>query len=69
MDLLQGEQSSAFSSDSGLEEAAIFRYAFAGIPLHESKIQNFLSVEDAGSAGARAEAMDKPRNFPQVSEL
>lgn len=69
MDLLQGEQSKALSSDSGLEEAAIFCYGFAGIPLQEAKIQNFLSVDDASSAGARAEAMDKPGNFCPGSEL
>jgi hypothetical protein len=69
MELLQGEQSRALSSDCGLEEAAIFCYGFAGIPLQEAKIQNFLSVEDAGSAGARAEAMDQPGNFRQGSEL
>ncbi len=69
MDLLQGQQSRAFSSDSGLEEAAIFCYGFAGIPLQDAQIQNFFSVEDAGAAGARAEAMDKPGNFRPGSEL
>jgi hypothetical protein len=69
MDLLEREQRSGFGGQSGLEQAAIFCYGFAGIPFHEPKIQNFLSVEDAGCTGARAEAVDEPGNFREGSEL
>jgi hypothetical protein len=52
-----------------LEYAAIFCYGCAGIPLHEAEIQNFLSIEEAGTAEARAEAMDEPGKFGEGSEL
>lgn len=69
MDLLHREQSRVLGADSGLQQATIACHGFAGIPLHEAKIQDFLPFEDAGSAGARAEAMDKPGKLREGSEL
>ena len=58
VDLFQREQGEAFGGQGGLKQAAIFCYDFAGIPLHKTEIQNLLSIEEAGTAEARAEAMD-----------
>ena len=58
--MLQGDELEVGGSEGRLKEAAIFEGVFAGIPFHETEIENFFGFEGAYAAAAGAEAVDQP---------
>src|SRR6266851_2667211 len=70
MKLLQYHERRITCADGGLEGLAIFLNIFALIPVGKAKIKDaFIGIENAGAAAARAEAVDKPREFFEWSEF
>lgn len=52
-------------AECGLELAAIFEDRFAGVPFHESEIENAFGFELAEAAGAGAETVNEPGEFAE----
>ena len=69
MDLFEGRELEIRGVQGRLKLAAVFEDGFARVPFHEAKIQNFFGCELAGAAGARAEAVDEPREFAEGFEF
>lgn len=56
-------------SQGGLEFATIGEDVFAGVPFHETEVEDVFGFEGACAAGAGAEAVDKPGEFGERKEF
>ena len=56
-------------AEGGLKEAAIFEDVFAGVPFHETEIEDFFGFEGAYAAGPCAEAVDEPGELSKRGEF
>ena len=52
-----------------MEAAAVVEDVFSAIPFGKAEIENFFAVPMADAAGARAEAVDEPREFCERGDL
>ena len=52
-----------------MEAAPVFENIFFAVPIGETEIQYFFAVEAADAAGARAKAVNQPRNFGKLRHL
>jgi hypothetical protein len=69
MDLFQRNEFEVRCAEGGLETAAVFEDAFLAIPFGKTEIENFFAVQKADAAGARAEAVDEPRELCERGDL
>jgi len=63
MDLFQGDESEARSTEGGLEATTVFEDVLFGVPFGETEIKNFIAFLVADAAGPGAEAVDEPGEF------
>lgn len=69
MDLFERNEPEIGSAESRLKTAAILKDIFAGVPFHETEVENFFGFERADSAGAGAEAVDEPGKLRERDEF
>ena len=56
-------------AERGLKAAAIFEDVLPAIPIRETKIQYFFTVQLADAAGPHTEAVDEPGKFGERGNL
>jgi hypothetical protein len=56
-------------AEGNLKFAAIGSDFFRSVPLHVAKIEDFLSIEGAGTSDTGAETVDQPRELGKRGEL
>lgn len=69
MDLFQRGLLKARSAKHGLKFGAIGENIFAGIPIHEAEIEDFLIAERACATSTHAESMDQPGEFREGGDF
>ena len=69
MKLSERGQREVVCATRGLEAAAVLQDVFAGVPIGETKIEHFFSVEVAVAAGASAETVHQPGEFRKGSDF
>jgi len=63
MNLFEMDEREFLRAESGLEFFAVFEDVFAGVPIGEAEVENFLAVEIGNAAGSGAETVEEPGKF------
>ena len=68
MELFDRNESEFFGVERGLEMLTVVLDILSLVPIHETKVQNMLSIESACAANSGAESMNEPGKFLKGSE-
>jgi len=69
VNLLKWNEIQIAGADGRLQQLAILQNIFARIPIHETQIQHFISIEHTDTASAGAKSMNEPWQFAEWGKL